>query len=187
MHRRIAILFIASALIVMVHSDVLKCYMCTSLSKDCESNMVGKSVQPVECTWDKMFQWQKNIGQHKILSSIAHLFEVDETFQHYPSPPSMACAKMILDVRNTNVTVRTCQTAKTEILDPCEVMKRKLKEDLLGTMKQCTLCKEDACNSTASLSPEIFYILSFLGILLHVIVNHRSFIAFCPKRDKTLS
>jgi hypothetical protein len=59
--------------------------------------MVGKSVQPVECTWNKMFQWQKNIGQHKILSSIAHLFEVDETFQHYPSPPSMACAKMILD------------------------------------------------------------------------------------------
>jgi len=69
--------------------------MCTSLSKDCESDIVGKSVEPIECT--KMFEWQRKIQHHKVLKSIAHLFEVDEMFQHYPSFPSMACAKMILD------------------------------------------------------------------------------------------
>ncbi|EZA46964.1 hypothetical protein X777_00556 [Ooceraea biroi] len=148
--------------------------MCTSLSNEaCGSDMVGKSLQPVECTGTKMLDWQTSIKQHNVLKLIAHLFEVDDTFQHYQrAPQDMACAKMILDVANTNVTVRTCQAAKTEILDPCKAMKGKLKEGLLGTMKQCTLCVEEACNGTTSLSPGIFYIL--FGTLLHVALLHRA-------------
>lgn len=184
MYQRIAVLFVAPALIATVHSEVLKCYMCTSFSNDgCEADTIGKSLQPVECTVTKMLEWQRSILQHEVLSKIAHLFEVDETLQDYRRlPQHLACAKMLFhltkettSVLDTNVTVRMCQAAKTEILDPCTVMNKKLKEGMLGTIKQCTLCTEDACNGATSLSSGIFYILlSFLGIFLHVALYHRA-------------
>ncbi|XP_050455808.1 uncharacterized protein LOC126853784 [Cataglyphis hispanica] len=137
MHRRIMILLIASALVVAVHSDALKCYMCTSLSNaTCGSALTTKSLQPVECTGTKIVDWQRDIQQHRILNKITGLFEIDEALRHYPGVPrDMACAKMILNVANKEVIVRTCQTAKTDLIDPCETMKAKIqKEQLVATV-----------------------------------------------------
>ncbi|KAL6433796.1 hypothetical protein ACFW04_005792 [Cataglyphis niger] len=175
MHRRITILLIASALVVAVHSDVLKCYMCTSLSNDsCGSALTTRSLQPVECTGTKIVDWQRDIQQHRILNKITGLFEIDEALRHYPGiPRDMACAKMIFNVANKEVIVRTCQTAKTDLIDPCETMKAKIQKEQLGKIEQCALCNTDACNGTTIVSPEIFYmLLSLLGTLIHVAFYH---------------
>lgn len=72
-----------------------------------------------------------------------------------------------LPVGYQDVIVRTCQMAKTESVDPCNVMEMRLKTDQLGKVEQCALCLKDACNGTMGLSSEIFYIiLSFLSILV---------------------
>ncbi|XP_070172664.1 uncharacterized protein [Polyergus mexicanus] len=178
MHRRITILLIASALLVAVHSDrVLKCYMCTSLSEKGCGSAFNSSLQPVECTVKKILEWQRDLQQHRILSKIVSLFGIDEALQHSPrTPQDMACAKMVLNVDkvvNQEVIVRMCQTAKTDLIDPCKVMDGKIQKDQLGNMEHCELCPKDACNGTTIVSPEIFYaLLSLLGSLIHVAFYH---------------
>ncbi|XP_029660216.1 uncharacterized protein LOC115233777 [Formica exsecta] len=176
MHRRITILLIASALVVAVHSDVLKCYMCTSLSDEGCGSAFNNSLQPVECTVNKIFEWQRDLQQHRTLSKIVSLFGIDEALQHSQrTPQNMACAKMVLNVDKVDkeVIVRTCQTNKTDHIDPCTVMEGKIQKDQLGMMKNCDLCHEDACNGTTVVSPEIFYaLLSLLGALINVAFYH---------------
>ncbi|EGI62569.1 hypothetical protein G5I_09135, partial [Acromyrmex echinatior] len=149
--------------------DVLKCYMCTSLSNNgCDSDMKANSLQPLECTGNNMVEWQRSIQQHKVLNSLARLFEVDDMLQHYQSPPKdTACAKMVIKTEKQDVIVRTCQTAKTELIDPCKTMEEKLKVSLLGKMEQCELCLKDACNGMMSLSSKIFY--TFLSLFCTLI------------------
>ncbi|GAB1860245.1 Protein quiver [Camponotus japonicus] len=174
MLRRITILLIVSAFVVAVHSDVLKCYVCTSLTNEgCNSTLTTTSLQPVECTVRKMVEWQTVIKQHRILKSIVRIFEVDETPHLHVTPSNMACAKTIINVHNQEVTLRMCQTAKTESLDPCFTMEKTIWENQLGKMEQCELCLKDACNGMTAISPEIFYtLLSFLGALIHVAFYH---------------
>nr|XP_012235614.1 PREDICTED: uncharacterized protein LOC105679884 [Linepithema humile] len=174
MHRRIAILLIASALVVKVYSEnVLKCYMCTSLSdENCGSGLTVHSLHPVECTLPKMIEWQRIIKQHNIPRSFAPLFEVAESLQNYRTPHHMACAKMVLYVGDQNVTVRTCQMAETEAVYPCQAMNKTLKNRMVR-MEQCSLCLKEACNGTIFPSPEIFYIfLTFLGTLIYAAFYH---------------
>ncbi|KYN32728.1 hypothetical protein ALC56_13007, partial [Trachymyrmex septentrionalis] len=156
--------------VIFFYTDVLKCYMCTSLSNDgCDSDMKTNSLQPIECTGSNMVEWQRSIQQHNILNPLARLFEVDDMLQHYQGPPKdTACAKMVIkskyifSVAKQDVIVRTCQTAKTEVIDPCKAMEEKLKVSLLGKMEQCALCLKDACNGTMSPSSKIFY--TFLSL-----------------------
>ncbi|KYM96147.1 hypothetical protein ALC62_13198, partial [Cyphomyrmex costatus] len=164
--------------------DVLKCYMCTSLSNEgCGSDMTMNSLQPVECTGNKIVEWQRSIQQHKILSPVARLFEVDDMLQqHYQgSPKDTACAKMVMNskiktsiyimyiflVAKRDIIIRTCQTAKTELIDPCKTMADKLSGNLIGKMEQCALCHKDACNGTTSISSKILYtFLSFISTII---------------------
>lgn len=83
--------------------DVLKCYMCTSLSNDsCNSSLPAtNSLEPVECTIPKIAEWQRTISQHKILKLVANLFEVDDSHHHYQANTPMACAKMVLNSKYT--------------------------------------------------------------------------------------
>ncbi|EFN77330.1 hypothetical protein EAI_14460 [Harpegnathos saltator] len=144
--------------------------MCTSLSNEgCGSELKTNLVQPVECTGQNMLDWQGIIKQHYVLNSIVGLYEVADPIQHYQSTQDMACSKMTINIENQDVIIRTCQTAKTEIIDPCNIMKVKLKDHHHIEMTKCDLCPTDACNSTTIVSPDILYILlSFLGSLIHV-------------------
>ncbi|XP_018402692.1 PREDICTED: uncharacterized protein LOC108779727 [Cyphomyrmex costatus] len=171
MPRVITILLITSIFIITVYSeDVLKCYMCTSLSNEgCGSDMTMNSLQPVECTGNKIVEWQRSIQQHKILSPVARLFEVDDMLQqHYQgSPKDTACAKMVMNIAKRDIIIRTCQTAKTELIDPCKTMADKLSGNLIGKMEQCALCHKDACNGTTSISSKILYtFLSFISTII---------------------
>ncbi|XP_036145394.1 uncharacterized protein LOC105840166 isoform X2 [Monomorium pharaonis] len=140
--------------------------MCTSLSNEgCSYDMTTTSLQPVECTGNKIDEWQRSIQQHNVLKSVAHIFAIDVMGHNYPRGTPMVCAKVILNIAKQDVIVRTCQTTKTEHIDSCKKMEEKLKDDLSNRM-QCALCNRDACNSTMFLSPEIFYIfLSFFCTL----------------------
>ncbi|KAG7205530.1 hypothetical protein KM043_007508 [Ampulex compressa] len=170
MHRNLAAFPIVLALVLAVRSDeTLKCYMCTSLTNEgCGTDPKAHNLEPVECTLSKMGEWQRNIQQHNILNSIASIFEVDNT-QNYPvsAPKDLACAKMVLKVAGQDVTVRSCQIAKTETIDPCKAIQGKLSNNLLGSMEHCDLCQEEACNGSTLPSPRVFYaLLSVLGSLL---------------------
>lgn len=79
--------------------DVLKCYMCTSLSNEsCGSNFTTNSLQPVECTDNKIMKWQISIQQHNVLNKVAQLFKDNEILQYHQGVlQDMACAKMILN------------------------------------------------------------------------------------------
>lgn len=79
--------------------DVLKCYMCTSLSDEgCSSNLTTNSLQPVKCTDKKIMEWQISIQQHNVLSKVALLFKDNEILQYHQGvPQDMACAKMIFN------------------------------------------------------------------------------------------
>ncbi|KYQ51645.1 hypothetical protein ALC60_09232, partial [Trachymyrmex zeteki] len=159
--------------------DVLKCYMCTSLTnEDCGSDMTTNLLQPMECTGNKMVEWQRSIQQHNVLNPLARLFEVDDMLQHYQSPPKdTACAKMVIKIQaniiyiflvaKQNVIIRTCQTAKTELIDPCKTMEEKLKVSMLGKMEQCAICLKNACNGTTSISSKIFY--TFLSLFITLV------------------
>ncbi|KYM81740.1 hypothetical protein ALC53_07733 [Atta colombica] len=165
MPRVIATLLFASIFITTVYSeDVLKCYMCTSLtSEDCDSDMKTNSLQPLECTGNNMMEWQRSIKQHNVLKPLARLFEIDDTLLYYQSlSKNTACVKMFIKIEKQDIIVRTCQTAKTELIDPCKTMENKLKVNMLGTIEQCALCLKDACNGTMSLSSKIFY--TFLSL-----------------------
>lgn len=79
--------------------NVLKCYMCTSLSnEDCNSDLITNTLQPTECTADNMVEWQKRIQQHKLFNPITWVFEIDEShYQNKITSDNMACAKMVLN------------------------------------------------------------------------------------------
>ncbi|KAK1132009.1 hypothetical protein K0M31_016151 [Melipona bicolor] len=141
--------------------------MCASIkTSGCETDPQAHNIQLAECTLNSMVDWKHNIQQHTILSSIAPIFDVDNS--HHPSvAPMMACAKMIIRVANNqNVTVRSCQAAKTENIDPCKTMERMLAVNNYK-LEFCELCTEDACNSSIAISPKIFLtLLSVLGVLV---------------------
>ncbi|XP_014467811.1 PREDICTED: uncharacterized protein LOC106740859 isoform X2 [Dinoponera quadriceps] len=149
--------------------------MCTSLSdKGCGSELttdLQPNLQPEECTGTKMREWQLKIKQHKILNLTTWFFDMDEGLQDYRNFPNMnmACSKMTLHILKQDVTIRTCQTAKTESIDPCKTIEGKLENNQHIEMNKCDLCLTDACNNATFISPYILYILlSFLGSFVHV-------------------
>ncbi|XP_029174930.1 uncharacterized protein LOC114943434 [Nylanderia fulva] len=175
MQRRIMILLVASALILAVQSaNPLRCYSCISLhDKNCNSSISEtNSLQVKDCTIPNLREWQTGISKHATLGVISQYFYVDDPrqpvdYQTHIIP--MACAKIDLKINNKDVTIRTCQTAKTKDADPCEKMRREIHKKNLATVEQCHLCVTDICNGSTLLSPEIFYILlSFLGAFIHV-------------------
>lgn len=168
MHRKLAVLTVILALVLVVRSDQsLKCYMCTSLMNEgCETDPKAHNLEPVECTLGQMVDWQRNVQQHNVLNAISGIFEVDN-LQHYQAtaPRDMACAKMVLKVAGKDVTVRSCQTAKTENIDPCKSIRSKFSNDFLN-LEHCDLCMHDACNSSVVSSPRVLFILlSVLGTI----------------------
>lgn len=64
-----------------------------------------------------------------------------------------------------NITMRSCQTAKTETFDPCKSINAMIPND--KKLEFCELCTEDACNSSITISPTIsFTLLSALGAVV---------------------
>ncbi|XP_043516073.1 uncharacterized protein LOC122531867 isoform X1 [Frieseomelitta varia] len=169
MYRRILVLIATLAFVLADRTDKnLRCYMCVSTKNPgCEIDPQAHNIQLVECTLNSMLDWKHNIQQHTMLRSIAPIFDVDDSQHHLSVVPMMACAKMIMRVANNqSVTVRNCQVAKTENIDPCKTMEGMLAANNYK-LEFCELCTEDACNSSIAISPKIFLtLLSVLGVLV---------------------
>ncbi|XP_016904141.1 uncharacterized protein LOC107992642 [Apis cerana] len=164
MNRRIASLIVSLALVLAVRSDEkLKCYMCTSLTDpSCDTDLSTEDIK--ECTLNNMDSFKQRIQQHNDLNKISVIFDVDKS-QYYQASAPMACAKMILKVNNRDVTVRTCQTAKTETIDPCKAIEGKVTNNI-HDLQSCQLCEQDACNGSISVSPRILLpLLSIIGAM----------------------
>ncbi|KZC08921.1 hypothetical protein WN55_00312, partial [Dufourea novaeangliae] len=149
-----------------------RCYMCTSLTNPgCDTDPQAHNIEPVKCTLNNMKDWERTVQQHRVLSSLSHIFDVDHSWNHQAYAP-LACAKMVLKVNKTEVIVRSCQTAKTETIDPCKAIQGKFNNDL-SSLEHCDLCMQDACNSSIGLTPRIRdVLLSVLGtVILAAIYN----------------
>ncbi|CAK9801623.1 hypothetical protein ANTQUA_LOCUS2929 [Anthophora quadrimaculata] len=173
MHRRIAVLIVSLALVSVVCSDeILKCYMCTSLTNaGCDTDPKAYDIEPVECTLNNMVEWQQTVQKHSVLNAMSNIFDVDNS-QYYQATAPMACAKMVFNDKKQDVIVRTCQTAKTETIDPCKTIRGKFTSDFFN-LQFCELCMQNACNSAVTISPRIFLaLLSVLGVrILGVFYN----------------
>ncbi|KOC65617.1 hypothetical protein WH47_01652, partial [Habropoda laboriosa] len=147
-----------------VADEILKCYMCSSETHSgCDTDPKAHNIEPVECTLNNMVLWQQAVQQHSVLKQISNIFDVDNS-QHYQATAPLACAKMAVKVSDRDVTVRSCQTAKTETIDPCKTIRGKFANDGLN-LQFCALCMQDACNSAVTVSPRIFLaLLSVLGV-----------------------
>ncbi|XP_076662104.1 uncharacterized protein LOC143365638 [Halictus rubicundus] len=173
MQPRIAVIIVGLALVSVVRSDTnLKCYMCTSLiNPHCASDPKGHNIELAECTLSRMSEWQRTIhqhnssSQHNISSVISHIFDVDHSRNFKPVAP-MACAKVVLKVNKQEVTVRNCQPAKTDTIDPCKSIQGKANGES-SSLEHCDLCTHDACNTSPGLSPRIFVtLLSLVGTVI---------------------
>ncbi|XP_043501035.1 uncharacterized protein LOC122523393 [Polistes fuscatus] len=177
MHRNVAILFVVLAsLVLAVRSDeALKCYMCTSVTdKDCGNDIIkSKTIEPIECTMEKMTKWQRSIQQNKLLTPIFSIFAVDDPQHDQSLLKNMACAKVDVkskDNENKLLTIRSCQTAQAENVDPCTSIEGKLQ----GAMEFCGLCEENGCNGSMTISPRINHIiLTVLGSFLIALILYR--------------
>ncbi|CAD1472383.1 unnamed protein product [Heterotrigona itama] len=151
-----------------IHKN-LRCYMCASINNPgCETDPQTHNIPLTECTLNSMVEWKHNIQQHTIWNSIAPIFDVDESQYHLSVAP-MACAKMIMRVANNqNITVRSCQVAKTENIDPCKTMEGMLAANNYK-LEFCELCTEDACNSSIAISSKIS--LTLLSVLAAVLLG----------------
>lgn len=83
--------------------------------------------------------------------------------------PSNECKRrnfyLCLSDKYQNITMRSCQTAKTETFDPCKSINTMIPND--KKLEFCELCTEDACNSSITISPTIsFTLLSALGVVV---------------------
>nr|XP_033340618.1 uncharacterized protein LOC117228753 [Megalopta genalis] len=166
MQRRIAVLIVGLALVSVVRSDDLKCYMCTSLTEPhCVSDPKAHNIELLECTLTHMYDFQRTLQKQNVSNVISHIFDVDHSSK-YPHVGPMACAKMVLKVNKKEVTVRNCQTRKTETIDPCKAIQGKMNDDS-SSLEHCDLCMQDACNTSTGLSPRIFVtLLSLAGTVI---------------------
>ncbi|XP_033367031.1 uncharacterized protein LOC117243545 [Bombus vosnesenskii] len=169
MYRRILVLIVNLAFVLTARADKnVRCYVCTSLTHpNCETDPKAHNLELVECTLDQMLDWKLRIQQHKALTWAAPIFDVDDLDHQLVAP--MACAKMILKDKYQNITMRSCQTAKTETVDPCKSINAMIPTLTTDDKKLefCELCTEDACNSSITISPTIsFTLLSALGAVI---------------------
>ncbi|XP_012267408.1 uncharacterized protein LOC105692657 [Athalia rosae] len=154
---RVLLVFLAVFAFAARSDGTLRCYMCNSQSNAaCEDPSKDGNLQPVECEPRAMTSWHTEMQRNVALQNIAHLFEVDQP-QHFTHLPNVACAKMNLKVGSEKVTLRSCQTAKTDTVDPCRAFKNKLDTDSARnaavSMDYCGLCDNDACNGAFGLAP----------------------------------
>lgn len=71
--------------------------MCNSLTNlGCDADPKAHNIEPVECTYNNMIEWQQSLLQHNILKLIFPFFEIDNS-QHYQATAPMACAKTTLN------------------------------------------------------------------------------------------
>ncbi|XP_043591399.1 uncharacterized protein LOC122571554 isoform X1 [Bombus pyrosoma] len=165
MYRRILVLIVSLAFVLTARADKnVRCYVCTSLTHpNCETDPKAHNLELDECTLNHMVDWKLKIQQHKALEWAASIFDVDNLD---PEPVAlMACAKMIFKDKYQNITMRSCQTAKTETFDPCKSINTMIPND--KKLEFCELCTEDACNSSITMSPIIsFTLLSALGAVV---------------------
>ncbi|KAI4504331.1 hypothetical protein M0802_000802 [Mischocyttarus mexicanus] len=162
MHRNFAILFVVLApLILAVRSDdALKCYMCTSVTdKDCNNDIIkSKTIEPKECTMENMIKWQKGIQQNRIIKPVFDIVTFDDPQNHGQSMlKNIACAKVDIKIQGEDklLTIRSCQTAQAENVNPCTSIEGKLH----GAMEFCELCEENGCNGCMTIFPRISYII----------------------------
>ncbi|XP_015178577.1 PREDICTED: uncharacterized protein LOC107067502 [Polistes dominula] len=176
MHRNVAIFFIllVSLVLAVRSDDALKCYMCTSVTdKDCGNEITkSKAIEPMECTMEKMTKWQRSIQQNKILTPIFSIFAVDDPQHDQSMLKNMACAKVDVKIKDYDklVTIRSCQTAQAENVDPCTSIEGKLQ----GGMEFCGLCEENGCNGSMTISPRINHIIFIvLGSFVIALILYR--------------
>ncbi|KAL2735564.1 hypothetical protein V1478_003204, partial [Vespula squamosa] len=144
---------------ILQSHDILKCYMCTSVTdKDCGDDIIkSQTIKPMECTMEEMTKWQNIIQQNKLLTPIFSIFAVDNPQQNKKILKNMACAKVDTKIQGQDkiVTIRSCQTAQAENVDPCTSIEGKL----YGGMEYCGLCEENGCNDSITISPSISNII----------------------------
>ncbi|XP_046822031.1 uncharacterized protein LOC124425565 isoform X2 [Vespa crabro] len=173
MYRNFTIFFVVLApfFLVVRSDDILKCYMCTSVTdKDCGNDITkSKAIEPTECTMEEMTKWQNTIQQNKLLTSIFSIFAVDNPRHDQSMLKNMACAKVDTKIQGQDkiVTIRSCQTAQALNVDPCTSINGKLG----GGMEYCGLCEENGCNGSITISPSISNIIFIvLGSFAFVLI-----------------
>ncbi|XP_046492551.1 uncharacterized protein [Neodiprion pinetum] len=160
--------------------NMLKCHMCSSFSnEDCKDHTKDTNIPLVECDNKALTKWHGEMVQTPVLQNIVHVFEIDQPVNHNQNIEIInpACAKMNLKVGLQKYTLRTCQTAKTASLDPCEVIRTKLQKSGVGSgvvVDYCDLCTSEGCNGAYGLSPPkmIQLVFGFIGLMLLQAYQH---------------
>ncbi|XP_046752658.1 uncharacterized protein LOC124415947 [Diprion similis] len=160
--------------------NMLKCHMCSSFSGgDCKDFTKDSYIPLVECDNRALTKWHSEISKAPVLQNIVHVFEIDQPVNQNQNFELVnhACAKMNLKVAGQQYTLRTCQTAKTPSLDPCEVIRTKLQKTGVGSeisVDYCDLCTAEGCNGAYGLSPPkmIQLVFGFLGLMLLQAYQH---------------
>ncbi|XP_015591888.1 uncharacterized protein LOC107266179 [Cephus cinctus] len=167
MDRKVAVLAVVFAL--AVGSDgAVKCYMCnTATNSSCGDDIMNSKFKAVECTNENIIRSNAEISSNPLLKQITDILETDTPQQgDIASPDKAACGKMNVMVGDRKVTIRNCQIAKTESVDPCSTIQKKLTEKgqtsntkLFPTLDFCNVCEKDACNGKMGMVPKAFYMI----------------------------
>ncbi|XP_008552219.1 uncharacterized protein LOC103574531 [Microplitis demolitor] len=166
--------FVLVFTLAVYSGEALKCYECIAVGSgtdECEGDIVVKSDDKnvvVDCDLSTMKAFHSKIQDNPTMNQISSLFAVDTPQQHRSQTKMpMSCLKLRLKVEAENVMVRTCQSAPTETVKPCQVMEEKARKDYrnIASVISCDICEGDKCNGSGIKSA------TFIAIFLPLVAS----------------
>ncbi|XP_011309724.1 uncharacterized protein [Fopius arisanus] len=158
-------------LLAINSGEALECYECVShaLADDrCKGDFITQKGDKdvVNCSQSVLNKWHNKMIHNTELYGLASVFEVAPST--YPSPDleQFSCLKLELKVNNEVKTMRTCQSKKTAVLDPCKKVEQvamNIPEKAIS-VEFCGLCSKDKCNGTGTTSST--YLATFLSLVV---------------------
>ncbi|KAK0179090.1 hypothetical protein PV327_007913 [Microctonus hyperodae] len=159
--------------------EALQCYECIAVgtgTDECNGDIVVKSdgKNVIECDLSSMRAFHSKLQENSVLSQISNVFAVDSPSQTYrpQTKTPMACVKLGLKVGSESVILRTCQTAQTETVKPCQVTRDKIKKDFHDTVRvdSCDICESDKCNGSDKIKSSTLFI-TFIPLFASVFMG----------------
>ncbi|XP_034934722.1 uncharacterized protein [Chelonus insularis] len=173
--------FVLVFTLAITSGEALKCYECIAVgtgTDECNGDIVVKSGDKnlVECDLRSMEFFHSRLQDNSALTSISSVFAVDspKTYRSQTKMP-MSCVNIGMKVGPEKVILRTCQTAQTETVKPCAVIRDKIKKDFSNTVTvdHCEICEGDKCNGSGIKSTS--YIVTVLPLFISLLgVFYRS-------------
>ncbi|KAH0567077.1 uncharacterized protein LOC123264233 [Cotesia glomerata] len=164
--------FVLVFTLAVYSGEAIKCYECIAVgsgTNECNGDIVAKSDDKnyvVDCDLSTMKAFESKLQSNPTMTDISNLFAVDTPKEHLSKTKMpMSCLKIHLKVGAENVLVRTCQTAPTEAVKPCQVMEEKAKKDYRSSASvlSCDICEGDKCNGSGTQSSAL--IVTFISVL----------------------